>query len=784
MSLKTRWMRRVGRRFSGEQIRNNVIEFLEPRCVLTHWGSPAVPAFSSLSGANHTVYLDFNGHVTENTSWNSYFNNPSIDSPPYNIDTDASAFSATELARIEEAWKRVAEDFIPFNVNVTTVDPGIEALRKTSASDTQWGVRVVITADTEASGAGGIAYIDSFNWSSDTPVWVFNTSTIGVAEAASHEVGHSMGLSHDGTSTTSYYTGHGTDGSQTEWASIMGVGYYANITQWDRGEYFGSNNAGSGANYSKGPDDLAIITSYNGFGYRTDDHGGTSFTASPLSVSGASVSGSGIIERSTDADFFTFTTAAGNVTLNLAPFTPGPNIDIQADLYDAAGTLVASSNPATLLTASFSLNLAAGQYYLSVDGVGVGNPAISPPTGYSDYASIGRYSITGSIVDPGQLPQFSIGDVTVNESAGTATFTVTLTGTVVTPVTVDFGTANGTATAPADYGASSGTLTFTSSGASSQSIVVSIVDDATVESSETFFVNLSNAAGATLSDSQGQGTIQDNDVAPTISIVAVSASKNEGTSTSATPFTFTVSRTGSTSGTASAQYAVSGLGSSKNAAKADDFSTNVFPSGTVSFAAGEASKTLTILVKADSTKESNEKFRVTLSNSSGAALATTTADGTIVNDDGRLSGGAPAGGNLPDGSPRRASEINPVVTHTDALETLEESQSHYDGKSNASEVRAGIVQADEKDSNSAAVFGVWRPDSVDSPRTRSRSLEQPAPSLRGREFVKRHGESLNGESDKPADFRVEPAKSQPHASEASNGFVDEIFAAVIAWLEV
>ena len=134
----------------------------------------------------------------------------------------------------------MAEDFLPFAVNVTTVDPGVEALRKSGGGDTQWGIRVVITADTEGSGAGGIAYIDSFNWSSDTPAFVYNTHGKYVAEAASHEAGHALGLAHDGRDGSEYYYGHG--GGATSWAPVMGVGYDVQVTQWDRGEYSGTTN--------------------------------------------------------------------------------------------------------------------------------------------------------------------------------------------------------------------------------------------------------------------------------------------------------------------------------------------------------------------------------------------------------------------------------------------------------------------------------------------------------------------------------------------------------------
>ncbi len=82
----------------------------------------------SLSGADHTIYLDFDGHETSGTIWNSSFNaGATITTPAYNFSGDASSFSDSELTRIQRIWARVAEDFAPFNVNVTTQDPGADA---------------------------------------------------------------------------------------------------------------------------------------------------------------------------------------------------------------------------------------------------------------------------------------------------------------------------------------------------------------------------------------------------------------------------------------------------------------------------------------------------------------------------------------------------------------------------------------------------------------------------------------------------------------------------------
>ena len=79
------------------------------------------------------------------------------------------------------------------------------------------------------------------------------------AEAASHELGHNLYLAHDGTSSTGYYTGHGS--APVKWAPIMGVGYYSDVTEWSKGEYAGANNQ---------EDDLQKITVY--LPYRIDDH--------------------------------------------------------------------------------------------------------------------------------------------------------------------------------------------------------------------------------------------------------------------------------------------------------------------------------------------------------------------------------------------------------------------------------------------------------------------------------------------------------------------------------
>lgn len=364
----------------------------------------------SRPGGSKVIYLDFNGHTTSGTSWNSsYSGGGSLTTPPYDIDGAPSSFSNTELTRIQGIWKRVVEDFAPYDVDVTTEDPGVEALRKSSSSDSVYGVRVCIggsSYDWFGAGAGGVAYVGSFNWSTDTPCFVF-TAQLGTgnekytAEAVSHEVGHTLGLRHDGqTNGTEYYAGH------ANWAPIMGVGYYKEVTQWSKGEYSLANNT---------QDDLNVMRNY-GINFMPDEHGDD--IASATVLSGTSITASGLITTRTDADLFRFTTGAGTVSFNAAPAVPSPDLDIQLALYDSAGTLVTWTNPAGL-ACSLTATLPAGTYYLALDGTGTGDPT----TAYNDYGSLGEYSLTGSLVPTGnQPPVLSLAQTT--PTSGTAPLTV------------------------------------------------------------------------------------------------------------------------------------------------------------------------------------------------------------------------------------------------------------------------------------------------------------------------------------------------------------------------
>jgi serralysin len=453
----------------------------------------------SMPTASKRIYLDFDGHVTSDPSWNA---GQSFTTPAYSVDGN-TAFSDTELQSIQDIWARVSEDFSPFLVDVTTEEPGPEDLANTGGSDTRWGIRVVIGPNTGwYRDVGGVAQLYSFAAARDIPCFVFSdafgTSFKSIAEAASHEVGHTLGLIHDGRPGVEYYVGHGS--GKTGWAPIMGVGYYQSLSQWSRGDYEGANNK---------EDDLSIITGNNGFGYRNDDYGDAPSAAEPV----VTATISGVIERNTDMDVFAFSTS-GSIQATIKPIQAGANLDVLAEILDSTGIVVAASNPIGAIDASFNFTVSPGTYYLRVQGTGEGDPLT---TGYTKYGSLGQYTVTfDSVQPPPEVVVMSIDDVAVIEgNAGetVARMTVTLSKASEQTVTVQFKTQDGTAkVADDDYVAVPAwqTLTF-APGETTQTIDLRIIGDERFEKDEAFSVVLSNAIGGYIFDGEGTCTILNDD---------------------------------------------------------------------------------------------------------------------------------------------------------------------------------------------------------------------------------------------------------------------------------
>jgi len=314
----------------------------------------SVLTLESKPGATKLIYLDFDGE-SNLIGW-----------------TNKIYFTSNISNRvIKSAWESVSEDFLSFDVNVTTNRALFDA---TPIADKGW----VVFANFKNNKWIGLAHLNSFG--TGEPVLVDCGPKPPLSKvlfmAAAHEVGHSLGLSHDGKGLAPYYGGHG------EYTPIMGNGN-KDVSHWSKGEYAGATNK---------EDDIAIIGA--SLGIRADDQ----TTAQPLVISfNDSVhvqSNFGTIESRADVDEFTFeTTAQGQTKIAFFSTTLYSNLDILIKLYKEDGTLITSSNPGTQRWVLIDENLAAGKYKITIEGDG----ELTVNTGFSDYGSYGYYQIQGLI---------------------------------------------------------------------------------------------------------------------------------------------------------------------------------------------------------------------------------------------------------------------------------------------------------------------------------------------------------------------------------------------------
>lgn len=216
---------------------------------------------------------------------------------------------------------------------------------------------------------------------------------------------------------------------------------------------------------------------------------------------------------------------------------------------------------------------------------------------------------------------FSVNNVSVTEG-GNLVFTVQKTGSAAATINIDYATANGTASAGSDYTAKSGTLSFLTTD-TSKTVSVATTDDGTFESAETLFLNLSNpTGGATVSDGQGQGTINDNDDCSAVSYTIAS----NGAVTEGANSVFTVTKAGSTSASCAVNYATAG----GTAASGSDFTA---ASGTLTFTSSQTSRTVSVATADDTGRENSETFTMSLSSpNNGASLGSPSTATATIND--------------------------------------------------------------------------------------------------------------------------------------------------------
>ncbi len=330
---------------------------------------------NSFPSAKATFYLDFDGQTVNTPYWN---NGVPFYATPSKLTT----------AQMDSAFKIVAEDFRPFNVNVTTdssVYFAAPLLRRQ---------RVIITDTSEwYAGVGGVAYFQSFLWGLEVPCFVFTDilkTGRNSGECASHEIGHTLNLYHQSQCNSTggfvfeYNPGRGV--GETSWSPIMGDSYSRNLTVWHNGPTsFGCTSL---------QDDLAVITSStNGFGYRPDGVGNTIEQSTPVSININTLSFSELINRTNDTDFYRIILPKrGRLMLIANPYNLGgnrskANIDIEMSLYNGT-TLLQKYNPLTRLNAVLDTTLNAGTYHISINNVANAN--------ISNYGMIGSYSVEGT----------------------------------------------------------------------------------------------------------------------------------------------------------------------------------------------------------------------------------------------------------------------------------------------------------------------------------------------------------------------------------------------------
>jgi len=244
------------------------------------------------------------------------------------------------------------------------------------------------------------------------------------------------------------------------------------------------------------------------------------------------------------------------------------------------------------------------------------------------YSAISGVTLTGSY-DGVTAPTVSLAlaDVSVSEgNSGTrlATFRVRLSAASGSPVTYTIATANGTATAGSDYVAKSLSGQSISAGATSKTFTVTINGDTAIEPNETFTVSVSNVVGASVSDGQAMGTIK-NDDCYCLSIANVTIS--EGNS-GAKQATFTVRLSQAAPGNVT--YNIATADSTASSSSGDYVASSLVGQ---SISAGQLSKAFNVAINGDTVVETNERFKVNISNVAGATVSDAQAVGTINNDD-------------------------------------------------------------------------------------------------------------------------------------------------------
>ena len=298
-----------------------------------------------------------------------------------------------------------------------------------------------------------------------------------------------------------------------------------------------------------------------------------------------------------------------------------PGADYVAVTTAATLTIAAGQSSGTIYVPIIADNLLEDSETFVLTLSNPSNATLSATTG----------SATGTISS--QYTMVSVSDMSSALEGEAVDFTVSLSTTTTEDVTVQYSTANGTATAGEDYEAASGETATIDAGELSTTVSIETLEDGIIEGDETFTVTLSNATNATLDTdaASGEGTITDDDVPPSLSVADASAAEGM-------PVEFTVSlMTDEVIEEVTVEYTIS-VGEGDTAAESADFSADAVLSGTLTFAVGatgdETKQTVSVMTQDDGDDENNENFTLTLSEPMNATITDGSAVGTILDNDG------------------------------------------------------------------------------------------------------------------------------------------------------
>jgi hypothetical protein len=366
-----------------------------------------LPILHSHPGAPVSIFIDFQ------------FESVNGQSRPFSLDKDFKTFNPEEQAQIRMAWAKVASAFAPFDVDVTTIEPAPDrpyiwqAVLPSGGGSSSTTLYVPLSGQKKAT--NGSQRADGYRWCgkcgqgsmlSGVVIHESGHATGIVGHEAYDEDGNYIGIQRAGIERGPFTRSVGPIGAWHVWLSEHG-----NPKKNPAGLFWVVN-------------DIEIITSqvikgaktytnpnYAGDGFRPDDHGNdiahaTRMTREP---STGAWTGTGIIERYTDKDVFSFDWAGGSAWMGVQTAVPTPLLDARAVLYDAHGAVVAAADPAeSMQVALRAEKLAAGRYYLEV-------------ASHGDYSELGRYEVTVSSGLPASLEPIAhlpLNDKSLTDASG------------------------------------------------------------------------------------------------------------------------------------------------------------------------------------------------------------------------------------------------------------------------------------------------------------------------------------------------------------------------------